>query len=517
MGFSGRSALVAIALMSAGCDAKVILPSGDAGSVDAGRQDAGPSDAGPFDAGSVDAGSVDAGSVDAGPLDAGVVTATATFSPVALDPDAGDLTNPMRGQYLWLGTSAYPAGWTDLDAYERWEWVTVEPSEGNINWQLIDDQLDAARARGGRFGMRVMPLCEGCASHTYQGAQSSIPDDLAAVANPLIAAAPGDDPSVLYVLPDWNSDAYLNRLQELLQAIGTHYANDPTFAWMDVSSYGNWGEFHLYPFTTAGGPYDTSTQRPITDANAIRIVDMNAAAFPNKLLVVNSEQAAALGEAVATTSPPVGLRVDCVGSDGLAGGQSAISAVPGADQLWRRAPFITEWCQYNLGNSGADLFVQGEQQVRDFHISMMSSGNFQSPPSTADEIAAFRAANLEAGYRLRPTSVQLTIDRTSQRVRVVSHWVDDGVAPTYLAWQPVLVLDGPAHVELPLAMDLRQVMPDAPLDDDESLDASTLLTSGSYTASLRVDDVQAISQPMNLGIAGRVSDGSYALGSVQLP
>jgi hypothetical protein len=476
------------------------------------------SEAGPAtDAGSDAASSGDAAQYDGGGEGGTGMPIVTTFSPSALPASGAELPNPLRGQYLWLGNPAYPTGWPDVDSYQRWNWAQIEPTHGNYAWNIIDAEIAAAKARHGRFGMRIMPLCQGCADHAYQGAQTSIPDDLASTTNPLIAAAPGGG-SELYVLPDWNSGAYLSRLKELLDAIGARYADEPTFAWMDVSSYGNWGEFHLYPFSQPGGPYDTSTQRPITDANARLIVQMNAAAFSKKLLVVNSEQPAALAEAVATASPPIGLRVDCLGADGLAGGESAINAAPGAADRWRTAPFITEWCQTNIGGSGADLFVQGEQQVRAFHVSMLSSDNFQTPPASGTEATAFRAANVEAGYRLRVDTVEVTVDPTTPgRVGLKTHWVDDNVAPTYLAWNVVLGLKGAATVELPLSIDLRKVMPDAPLVDDETLTAASALASGPYQAYLRVDDAQGISPPMNLGMQGRDGAGNYVLGTVAIP
>jgi hypothetical protein len=446
--------------------------------------------------------------------DAEAGAAQVTFTPASIAADAADLVNPLRGQYRWLGVAPYPSGSVDNDSYQRWNWDDFEPTHGSYKWSLIDDELTAAKTRRGRFGMRIMPLCQGCGGHTYQGAQSSIPDDLAAVANPLIVAPPGE--TTLYVLPDWNSEAYLTRLAEMLGAIGARYKDDPTFAWVDVSSYGNWGEFHLWPFSQAGGPYDTSTQRPITDANARRIVQMNATAFPSKLLVVNSEQAAALTEAVATKSPPIGLRVDCLGSDGLAGGEDAILAATGAGSRWRTAPFITEWCQHNLGSSGANLFVQGAAQVKQFHVSMLSSGNFSSKPTTTAEIAAFRDANVSSGYRLRVTSLTVqTSAATPSTVGVTATWKNDNVAPTYLAWRVLLVLRGPTSVELPLSIDLRTVI-DAPVDDAETLHPASL-PPGSYQALLRVEDVQGISLPMYLAMEGRDADGNYLLGTVTVP
>ena len=444
---------------------------------------------------------------------AGASSHTVAFTPTAIAKSSTELTNPLRGQYLWLGAPGYPAGWPLVDSYQRYEWVQFEPTRGNYNWALIDDELTKARARHGRFGMRIMSLCQGCATHTYKGASSSIPDDLAAATNPLTAAPPGETGT--YVLPDWNSEAYLSRVEELLKAIGAHYKDDPTFAFFDVSSYGNWGEFHLWPFNQSGGPYDTSTQRPITDANARRIVNANATAFPNKILVINSENPAALTQAVASTTPPIGIRVDCLGSDGLAGGQDAINAVPGAVDRWRTAPFITEWCQTNLGNSGANLFVQGESQVTQYHVSMLSSDNFTNNPTTSAETTAFRTANVNAGYRLRVASARVTTG-TANTLGMDLQWVNDNVAPTYLVWKVVLVLRGATTIELPLTVDLRKVMPEAPLEDIETLHPASL-PAGSYDLLLRVDDSQSISVPMNLAMQGRDANGNYLLGALQVP
>jgi Domain of unknown function (DUF4832) len=446
--------------------------------------------------------------------DAGLVSVT--FTPTPLPTSGPELSNPMRGQYLWLGAAAYPAGWPDVDSYQRWNWAQLEPSQGNFQWSLIDDEIAAAKARGGRFGMRVMALCQGCADHTYMNAQTSIPDDLAAVVNPLIGAAPGD--TTQYLIPDWNSAAYFSRLTELLTAIANRYQNDPHFAWMDVSSYGNWGEMHLYPFTQPGGPYATSTQTPITDANAQRLVNLNTSLFSNKLLVINAEQQAALATAVASVKPPVGIRVDCLGSDDLAGGGAAITAVTGAANRWQTAPFITEWCQTNLGSSGMDLFVQGEAQVRQYHVSMLSSGNFATNPSTAAETTAFRQANVEAGYRLRAQSVSVTFDPSRRATLAVDvSWVNDNVAPTYLAWNVVLGLRGASTAESSLMVDLRKVLPGTAVKHAEQLTFSSPLAAGSYDVYLRVEDAQAVAVPMQLAMTGRDAAGNYVLGKLLVP
>jgi len=498
-----RTSLALGLVFAAGCGNAASTP--DGGTM--------PPDASPGEAALRDRASADAGHESGGGLDAG--RRSFTFHPTPIPASAPELPDPLRGQYLWLGTPAYPGAWPDVDAYQRWNWAQLEPSKGAYQWKLIDDQIAAATARQGRFGMRFMALCQGCADHMYKGANTSIPDDLADVVNPLIGSAPGD--SSLYLIPDWNSDAYFTRLQALLTAIAARYHDDPHFAWVDVSSYGNWGEMHLYPFTQPGGPYDTSTQKPITDANAQKLVAMNATAFANKLLVVNCEQTAALSAAVASTSPPIGLRVDCLGSDDLAGGATAIMGATGAIDRWKTAPFLTEWCQTNLGSSGADLFVQGEAQVRQYHVSMLSSGNFQSQPTAGAEATAFRQANVEAGYRLRASDVVVGVAPGDAHVDVAISWVNDNVAPTYLAWSVVVGFKGASTVEVPLTVDLRKVLPGAPLTDDETVALPRALAAGTYEVYLRVDDVQKVSPPMQLAMNGRQTSGEYSLGSMTLP
>ena len=487
-------ALVA-ALAAAGCGGKGDGPSGGSGGAGGGG-------------GATGGNGPSAGGSGGAPL-----SGEASFTPAAIGLDAADVTNPLRGQYNWLGVDPYPAGWTDVDSYQRYNWDQIESSAGHYDFSLIDGEIAKAKQRHGRFGMRVMALCQGCPGHMYMGAGSSIPDDLADAANPLIGSAPGD--SDKYIIPDWNSQAYLDRLDALVKAIAARYHDEPHFGWVDVFSYGNWGEFHLYPFNQPGGPYDHS-QTAITDDNARLIVQRAAAAFSNKLLVLNSENPAALAEGVGTKAPPIGIRVDCLGSDDLAGGGAAIDAVPAAKNRWRTAPFITEWCQENIGSSGADLFIQGEQQVRDYHISMLSSGNFQSDPTSPGDAAAFRKANVEAGYRLRTSSIEIRL-ASDGTIQVTSQWKNDGVAPTYLPWKVMVGIDGPKKSEVALKVDLRKVMPDAALSDDEAVTVSGGIPSGKYQVYLRIEDTEGVSLPLQLAMEGKNAAGDYQLGSVTVP
>ncbi len=426
-----------------------------------------------------------------------------TFAPPSLPFSAAELPNPFRGQYLWHDKAPVPLGWPTVDSYYRFNWIDLSPARHVYNWALIDQRLAKAKAMHGRFGMRVMALCQDCSPHTFNGARSAIPDDLAAVSNPTVVRDPAN--GAAYLVPDWNSEAYLSRLEELLSAIAARYGNDAAFAFFDLSGFGNWGEMHLYPF---GGA-------TLSAANATRLVAMHTRLFPTKTLLSLTAHPDVLAAAVASTAKPIGLRIDCLGSDRMGGAEGNLARTPGADKVWRRAPVMTEWCQYNLGNSGLNMFVLGEQQMRTFHVSTLGT-NFRVSPSTTVEQTAYRQADVGSGYRLRTSSVKVAITAAAPTtLQVESTWVNDGVAPNYLEWKAMLIVDGPsAKVTLPLSsLDLRQVFPGAPLTHAQTSSLPSALPVGTYKVFLRLDDAQGISPPMFLAQDGRGTDGTYLLGT----
>ena len=437
----------------------------------------------------------------------------AAFAPVALAYAEDELVNPLRGQYQWHERAAVPVGWATVDSYYRWNWIDIEPTRGTYNWAPIDAKVAQAKTRGGRFGLRIMALCQDCSPHLYDGAHSAIPDDLAATTNALIAKPDGDTSN--YVIPDWNSETYLTRLEQLLNAIAERYRNEPHLGFVDVSGYGNYGENHLYPFDAA---YATSAQRPLTATSAQRLVRINAAAFSNKTLLTTTAQSDILAAAVASSAPRIGLRIDCLGSDRLGGAENALARVPASASQWRVAPVMTEWCAFNIGSSGANPFVQGLTQLRQHHVSTIGT-NFRAAPATAEEVAAFRQVNVESGYRLRTSMVELTADTAKPReLRVKATWINDNVAPTYLPWRVVIRLRGLNTVEAPLAVDLRKVLPvqtDGAFAINELVTLSDSLRTGTYTVDIRVEDTQGVSLPMRLAMPGRDATGAHVLGQLQ--
>ncbi|MGH3545588.1 MAG: DUF4832 domain-containing protein, partial [Mycobacteriales bacterium] len=409
-----------------------------------------------------------------------------SFTPTAIPLTAPEIPNPIRGQYQWISNPPDPADWPAPDLYYRDEiqWgKQVEPTRGQYDFSVFDQGLAAAQAKGGMFSFRVMAACPGCGDNltpSYVGKQSG-----------------GQ--------PDWNSETFLSGYADLMKALGAKYDKDPRLSTVDVGGYGSWGEYHIYEL---GG--DT-----ITPENSKRLVQSVIDAFPSKYIMMLTPGPEYLKDAIAL-SPKVGIRVDCVGSDGMKG--SKIDDVPEALERWKTAPWVGEWC-------GDAEYTLGLEQVRQYHITSLSSANFPEPYASmsADQQAAFASANKESGYRFVLNSLNIPASITAgSTVPVSSQWSNVGVGPAYLPWNTMIELRNPSTGAIAYAgqssLDLKAFLPtgDAAATVNDNLAVPATVPTGTYDVYVRVVSPEGYLQPLNLAIDGRSQDGGYRLGSVQV-
>jgi hypothetical protein len=433
--------------------------------------------------------------------------ASVTFTPTAVVATT-DVVNSGRGQFEENSSTEYPSGVVRApDVFVTLLWRQIEKADGVYDWTAIDAAMAraAAPSKLGRVGIRVTslntnPYLQG----TYQGAYTALPDFLIGQVNPLIAQGY----SHLHAIPDWNHPRYLSKLQALLNAIGSHYASNARFGWMEMSGYGNWGEWHLYPFTD---------QRPITDANARAIVQMHVAAFPGKRLFSFTANRPALDEAM-NASPDIGIRIDGIGamSSGgdMAGAASNMASVPASQYRWQTAPIIGERL---AGDSEiGDIFTNMEKQVRQYHISAIGAPR-ELPPTTEAEMSAYLRANSEMGFRLRASFVKITASSTGATTMI--EFVNDGTAPTYSSWNVSVVFRNVvsgSSVQATIPVDLRAVAPGTPVQATSAM--ITGLATGDHDVYLKVEDPQKALPNMALaqtGLDQSAGAAQYLLGRIR--
>ncbi|MFQ6172191.1 DUF4832 domain-containing protein [Oryzobacter sp. R7] len=410
---------------------------------------------------------------------------TATLRP-ALVAGSTDVANALRGQYRWLGSAPTPSTWTANDFYYRDQvyWGRLEQTKGTYDFRWIDEGLARAGAVGGKFGFRVMAYCPYC----WMNSRPDFPK----VTPAWLPLQPGTD------IPDWNSETFLSSWEKLMAELGRRYGNDPRLGYVDVGGYGKYGEWWV----------DYPTQK-ITDDNGLRLVRAVNTAFPKQHVLINTMTTVDFTLKALATNPRMGLRTDSLGARNM---NSMIAVDERLQSVWRTRPIYTEWAQ-----NGEP--VLGRDQVRQYHLSTMSSGNLRLTydQMTTTQQSAYREAMTVAGYRYAVSELRTSGLVSGGTAKVAIKLSNLGTAPTYDAWNVNLVLrrtSGAIVATVPLGIDLRTVLPGTQtLQRDVRL---PVIAPDKYVVALSVADPAGYLAPMRLANTRRLADGSHQLGALQV-
>jgi len=169
--------------------------------------------------------------------------------------------------------------------YLRFEWRDIQKEKGKLflpdPWKWT---LEAAEKYNKRWSFRIMNYMPQSTSSNglpefLQGKFKMIPYYSRSIVN-------GTPP---YYLPEY-SDDYLSYWDELNYLLGEEFDDHPLLEFVDVSGYGNWGEFHHWMnLTTRGGPEtnfhpaDPGRLETVID----RIINGHLKAYPKTPAVLN--------------------------------------------------------------------------------------------------------------------------------------------------------------------------------------------------------------------------------------
>jgi hypothetical protein len=229
--------------------------------------------------------------------------------------------NPGQG---WM-SSRFPS----TIKYVRLGWAEFEPVRGKYDWSKIDDAIASARKKGGKIAIRIMT----CSPHSsgYYTSPKWLFDEGCKSFEYLVG---GDDPTsggarIPRIEPDYSDPIYLLRHGEFIKAFGEKYDESSDIEFLDIGSYGYWGEWH--------------TPNPAPVSVRKKIVDMYLMAFIKTPLVFMSDDAEVLGYAI---EKGTGIRRDGVGSRWHEQnwiGSAKYTGVKGMDDVWKHAPIVFEW------------------------------------------------------------------------------------------------------------------------------------------------------------------------------
>lgn len=176
-------------------------------------------------------------------------------------PATGPVVNPGKGWVLYGKADQTPSESLAIGSlgYTRYNWSTVEPKEGEYHWEIIDRDLEGWSKRGKQFAFGVM----GANVHSKEfwvtpkyvfdaGAPYTQTEFIDAKSVPAGTSASrlnvaGTPP--IKLVPAFDDPIYLQKVEKFVRALAAHYDGNPNLAFIDIRSYGNWGESHMHPLS----------------------------------------------------------------------------------------------------------------------------------------------------------------------------------------------------------------------------------------------------------------------------
>jgi hypothetical protein len=413
----------------------------------------------------------------------------------------GDAINPGLG---WseegpAGKMAPAARAVDFPAstisYCRWFWETLEPEQGKVRWEILDEALRQAHAHHQTLAIRLMPYDQ----------KHPLPDWYQKSGARRANQATDKDGKIWQ--PDFADPLYMKYWGAVVAAAGERYDGHPDLDSVDISSVGYWGE--------GWSPYmpEFEVQK--------KLVDIWREAFQRTPLLMNFDQEKALAYG---TQQGAGWRLDCWGDmRGTTGAHwcHMLDFYPqqiaraGIQDVWQRSPVSLETCWVPGGwkEKGYDLDYIIAQALR-WHVSSVNIKSSAIPPEWKK---AFDEFQKKLGYRFilrRLEYPQAVLAGTMQPLHM--WWLNAGVAPVYRPYELALELrSASSSAEIKLPVDVRKWLPgDAAFDSTVYIPES--LKPGSYRLRVALLDPRTGQPAIKLAIEGLDPDGWYDLAPIEV-
>ncbi len=313
--------------------------------------------------------------------------------------------------------------------YLRLPWSHIEPEEGTFNWAIVDTPAQRWISKGKKISFRF--TC--CESWLRWATPEWVHKAGAKGINYDYGKGPNEEGELW--APIYNDPVFLEKLDKFLAAVGKRYDGNPNVEFVDVGTFGMWGEGHT--------GFDMRLSQTETDAMSKIHIDLHKKHFPKTLLCVSDDISGHNSKA-----PWPGIEYAL--SQGVTLRDDSIMVQPKPNQwfhadmaqlFWPTLPVIVEHEHFGTSVhrkawSGEDLL----RSVEEYHASFLSihwwpEVLYNENKETIEKI------NRRLGYRLQlrelkyPNGVDI-----GKPFGVDWNWANVGVAPCYGGGFPALTL-----------------------------------------------------------------------------
>ena len=160
------------------------------------------------------------------------------------------LLNPGKGWVLYNSKETDKYNDVISIGYTRIDWCDIEPEEGVFNWNIIDEKIANYKNKGKKYSFGIL-----CASSSSKSEYVTPKWVFDAGAN--YYTYYNKDRNITQIIPEWTDEIFLEKLNNFIKVLAERYDGNENIAFIDIRSYGNYGEQQL---GTIGGEYITSDE-----------------------------------------------------------------------------------------------------------------------------------------------------------------------------------------------------------------------------------------------------------------
>ncbi len=458
-----------------------------------------------------------------------IVDETVVISPLALDDY---LPNPGMGWQHRPGSSEI-SDFPETVVYSNRRligWKFLNPLEGVYDWTLLDAQLNDAVEQKKQFSFRVYTMVgEGYDGHMVPAW---------VIAKGAVILDSGE--------PDYSNCIYQDEWARFVEAMANRYDGNTDIAFIDISGYGNFGEWNWrddqtewddvweenYPLGTAA-PADFQTldgqaRRRLADIflggsneahrcrtadGAIHSVSYDYRGFQETQLIMPYAGIAQSTQYVYSRRTDVGFRYDCLGRP-----DSRVFEKVGNEilKIWRTAPVVFELC----GSEEFDLEIARES-IRYAHASIVHDNEWDLSYDDLENLM------MQVGYRYFLKEAGIRLENRTLEIRM--QWQNLGNAPSYPKMGQKFVLNfylldqrGTKVASAIIDADISSWMPASTPQGEamiyelfQEIRISPYLPTGEYYAGVSIIDLRT-GLPINLAIGGKDAHGINILSRIEI-
>lgn len=345
-----------------------------------------------------------------------------TFS--LAESDEQIYTNPGKGflRYSISGNQSEDVLKYTSAGYARFSWAEIEPEEGVYNWQTIDDAIAYWKAKGKGFAFGVINA--NTAKYTQYITPKWVFDEGAQYTQTTLSNG------TIQYIPVWNDSIFIQKVTNFVNALAERYDGNESIEFIDIRSYGNYGEFHV-------GNLTNSTALSLDDKK--KHIDIYANAFDKINLMMNVNKAADAGLiAKYAVSRGVGLRNDGIANNVAMAGLTLDAKYKTPVAL----EFATSYATLknnatNITSSNADRVWNERSYIKGFEL---SSANYMDLGQYSSDSDLFINDNEEIikdiadtmGYKFALKDIKISTDiKNGDLCNVTTTWENSGVSYLY--------------------------------------------------------------------------------------